>query len=291
MIVCRVILLIVVFSNMAWALSVEDDSGRVVTIGQPAMRIITLAPHATEHLYALGVGERIVATVEHSDYPKAALSIPRLGGADSISVEKIYAMSPDLVIAWQGGNPPELLAQLERLGLVVYRSSAKSLQGIADTVQRLGKLTGAVERSDELVQDYRQALSELQMQYQSSTRVSVFYQLWSQPLMTANRSLLVSQMIELCAGDNVFADRPEAVPKTSVESVVLLGPDVILAPTQGTPADWKNTWLAWPEIPAVKYQTLYTLDADLVSRPTIRVLEGARQLCKMLDNARTKLSR
>jgi len=246
-----------------------------------AQRIITLAPHATELLYSLGIGDRIIATVEYSDYPQQALSIPRLGRSDDVSIEAVVALQPDLVIAWESGNSPELLLGLEQMGIQVYRSDTQGLNSVPRALLHLGTLTGTEAKASQLAQQFSQRVAQLSID-PKQVKPRVFFQLWESPLMTANHLQPISEIIERCGGVNLFAQSVEVVPQTSVENVVLLNPDIILAPTQGLSAHWKERWEAWPEIAAVKTERLFTVDADLISRPTLRMLEGMEVVCSLL---------
>lgn len=246
-----------------------------------AQRIITLAPHATELLYSLGIGDRIIATVEYSDYPQQALSIPRLGRSDDVSIEAVVALQPDLVIAWESGNSPELLLGLEQMGIQVYRSDTQGLNSVPRALLHLGTLTGTEAKASQLAQQFSQRVAQLSID-PKQVKPRVFFQLWESPLMTANHLQPISEIIERCGGVNLFAQSVEVVPQTSVENVVLLNPDIILAPTQGLSAHWKERWEAWPEIAAVKTERLFTVDADLISRPTFRMLEGMEAVCSLL---------
>ena len=122
--------------------AVTDDTGAEVRLAGPARRIVTLAPHATELVFAAGAGAALVATVEHSDEPPAARALPRVGGLAGIDREALLAARPDLVVAWQSGNPPGLLAWLERRGIAVYRSEPRRLADVDHSVAALAALAG-----------------------------------------------------------------------------------------------------------------------------------------------------
>ena len=282
-----VFILLLLSSYTAQAVSVVDDVGNVVVIHQPAKRIVTLAPHLTELLFSLNVGERIIATVAYSDYPQAAKLIPRIGGADNISAEVIFALQPDLVVAWDKGSPAEVLSLLESLGVVVYRASSQTLMGVSKTLSDLSILTGTTDTAVSLLVKFESDIENTTVLYRAKRNVSVFYQLWSDPLMTANKQQMINEMITMCGGTNLFANQREVVPQTSIESILILNPDVILAPEQGTSPDWRKRWQAWPEITAVDKQHLYTLNADLINRPTLRSVKGLQQVCYLLDKVRT----
>lgn len=283
---CIGVVLLLVGSGLR-AESVTDSLGNQLDTHPPAQRIVTLSPHSTELLFSLGVGDRIVATVSYSDYPEQANAIPRIGQIEHTGIESILHQQPDLVVAWAGGNSAHLLDQLVDFGIRVYHTSSQDLASIERSLADLGKLTGTYTVAEQLITAHQQRLAELRNRYSHQAPVTVFYQLWTSPLMTANNQQIMDEMIRVCGGVNLFADRPEVVPQTSVEAVVLLNPDVIIAPTQGTPADWQTVWLQWPEMSAARNKHLYTLNADLISRPTLRVTEGIARLCERLARVRS----
>ncbi len=273
-------------SSSTWAITLTDDTGHQVNLARPAERIVSLAPHITELLFSLEVGDRVVATVAFSDYPEAAKKIPVIGGAEDVSIESILAVKPDLVVAWQGGSSTELLSGLERLGIPVYRSSSQGMTSISQSLKDLSVLTKRQSTAYPLIQKFDQERLNIIARFKHKPRVRVFYQLWHDPLMTANSHQLISEMISVCGGENLFAERIETVPQTSVESVVMLNPDLIIAPLQGTPTNWRTRWLVWKEVSAVKNSLLVTVDADLTSRPTLRSLQGLLDVCQLIDQAR-----
>lgn len=269
------------------ALSVTDDSGAQVSLPQPAQRIVSLAPHATEILFAAGLGERIVGAVSYSDYPEAAKTIPRVGGYDNPDLERVLALQPDLVVGWHSGNPPRHLENLERLGIAVYRSEPLDFEQIASTIERMGQLGGTQALASPAAAKFRNELEQLRARYTDAVPISVFYQLWHQPLMTANDTHLIGKVIRLCGGRNVFGKLSQLTPTISVEAVLAVAPEVIIA--SGMDADrpeWLDAWRRWSQLPAVKYDALYFVPPDLIQRHSPRILQGAQQLCAHLEYAR-----
>lgn len=265
-------------------ISVTDNHGRVIDIAQPAKRVIALAPHITENLFAIGAGDNVVGVVSHSDYPAQALDIPIVGDAQGFNLEAIIALQPDLVVAWAGGNPLLPLQRLERLGIPVYYSDPKVFSDIAHNLRALGRLLQRPE-AEPLATEFERRLQQLQHSYASRTKIRVFYQLWHQPLMTLNKSQMISQAIDLCGGENLFADHREAVPHLGIESVLQTDPQVILT-GENVPDGWEQQWLAWPELAASRYQQFYRLNEDLLYRPTMRLLDGTQQMCDVIQQAR-----
>lgn len=265
-------------------ISVVDYQGRAVELTSAAKRIVTLAPHATENMFSVGAGSQIVATVEYSDFPEAARRLPRVGGFNMSSVEKIVAYNPDLVIFWGSGNSQAVLKQLLRLKIPVYIDEPSKLEDIARSLRDFGMLSGHPQQGKAQAQHFLHDLEALRKFYSREKPVSVFYQIWNGPLQTLNGSHITSNLISLCGGRNIFAGEPGLAPVVSKESVINRNPEVILASGEGNerPA-WLDDWLAWPDIAAVKHQRLYFISADIVQRHTVRMLDGAEQLCAMLN--------
>lgn len=266
--------------------SVKDDSGRTIALSAPAQRIISLAPHVTEQLYAIGAGEQIVGAVEYSDYPQAAAALPRVGGYSRLDLERILSFEPDLVVGWHSGNDPRQLERLEQLGLTVYRSEPRELRDIAVSMRRLGVLSGRAEQAAAEAESFVQTLERLNAMNRGRPARRVFYQIWNRPLMTINGEHLISDVIRLCGGENVFADLPVLTPKISTEAVLAADPDVIIASGMGEARpEWLDEWRRWEQLSAVKNDRLAFIPPDLIQRATPRLLDGAERLCRMLSSA------
>jgi len=268
-------------------ISVVDSTGTALILPQPAQRIVSLSPHLTELLFAAGAGQQLVGTVDYSDYPQAALEIPRVGAYNSISYEAIVNLSPDLVLAWGTGNGGEMIARLKALGLKVYVDEPGSLRSIGETLGNLGQLAGTQRQANYAQSKYWHKLSDLRRLYSQQRPLSVFYQIWNEPLLTINGEHLISEVIQLCGGRNVFASALPLVPKLSVESVIAANPQVIVASGEERQRrEWLKAWQAWPMLDAVKSKRLYFVPASLLQRHTPRILEGAELLCEQLQVAR-----
>ncbi|HEX22419.1 MAG TPA: cobalamin-binding protein [Chromatiales bacterium] len=272
--------------------SVSDDTGREVRLAQPAQRIISLAPHITELLFSAGAGGRIVGVVEYSDYPPAAKKLPRVGSYNAVDMERILALRPDLVVAWASGNPPALIEQLRSLGLRVFLSEPRTLEDVASNLERLGQLAGTRTMAQVAADEFRRRLQALRTRYAGRKPVSVFYQIWHRPLMTVNGEHLISKVIRLCGGRNVFAELPTLVPKLDMEAVLAADPQAIVAGVREPGDDsWQQDWRRWSQLRAVREGHLISVPADLLQRHTLRILDGAKQLCKALDEVRATAAR
>ena len=288
------LLFLLLFSSLSagQTLQVTDAAGRSIHLERPAERIISLAPHLTENLFAIGAGEQLVGAVAFSDYPEAALNIPRVGQYNQFDAEAILALQPDLILAWHSGNPRAQVQRLKRLGLTVFYSESRTFEDIAEELNTLGRLTGRVSEAAAAAAKIDNGINELQQSYTERQRLSVFYQVWDQPLMTINGEHLISQMLDLCGGDNLFAKSRSLTPRIDRESLLQANPQVILGGSQpplDEEPDWLRAWRAFPQLQAVQHSTLYTVNSDWVTRPTLRAFKGAQAICQRLDEARAKL--
>jgi iron complex transport system substrate-binding protein len=275
------------YAESSVGLSVVDDVGNRVTLKQPAKRIVSLAPHVTELLFAVGAGDRVVGVVSYSDFPEAAKKLPRVGAYNAFDLETIVTLKPDLIVAWKSTNPAGALEKLQALSIPVFFSEPRKLEDVASNLESLGRLTGNERAANAASAQYRKRLGELRARYSGRASVSVFYQVWHQPLMTINGEHLISQVIELCGGRNVFADLPVLAPKISLESVLRKDPEAIVAGNSALshPA-WKDDWTHWPSLRAVKNKHLFYVNPDIIQRHTPRILQGADVLCRQLEQVR-----
>lgn len=273
------------------AISVTDDSGRTVTLAQPARRVVALAPHITEQLYAIGAGERVVGTTDHADHPPAARKIPRVARAHSIDLERVAALQPDLIVVWGSGFPPTLLEALRRLGPPVYVNEPGALDSIATSMQRLGRLTAAPQAED-AARAFRQRISELREHHAGRTPVRVFYQVWQQPLMTLSGRHVLTEAMTLCGGRNVFADLSPIAPQVSIEAVLAADPQLIAtAEPDARASDALDPWRRHAALSATRLGQFATLDANTLNRHSPRMAEAIGTLCERIENARQAVTR
>ena len=266
---------------------VIDDTGQVLELERPARRIVSLAPHLAELLFNAGAGEYVVGVSGFSDYPPAARAITRIGSGAGLDLERIVALQPDLVLAWQSGNPAGQVERLRELGLRVFYSEPRVLEDIGETLARLGELAGTQPQAQQAVDSFTRRLSMLRQRHAGKAPVSVFYQAWDRPLMTVNDAHIISDVIRLCGGVNVFAGLDALAPQVGIESVLQRDPQVIIAAADGPGSgDVLADWRRWPTLSAVRNDHLYTIPADLLVRHTPRILDGAEHVCGILDEVR-----
>ncbi len=268
-------------------LVVKDDTGHEVRLKGPAQRIVTLAPHAAESLFAAGAGGKLVGTVDYSDYPPAAKQVPRVGGYSRLDLEAIAALKPDLVLAWESGNNMKQVDKLRALGLTVYVSQPNKMEDVADQLERLGRLAGTEAIADAAARRFRERLENLRAANAGKPRVRVFYQIWKTPLTTVGGPQIISDAIALCGGVNIFGHLDKMAPTVSVEAVLAADPEAIVATGMGdSRPDWLHDWDKWTQMTAVKRDNLFHINPDIMQRHTPRILDGAEKLCAHLDVAR-----
>ncbi|MBT8116003.1 MAG: ABC transporter substrate-binding protein, partial [Arenicella sp.] len=194
------------------AIALTDYSGAEVTLPAPAQRILALSPHIVENVFSAGAGEKLVAAVDYSDYPAAAKSIERVGSNNVLNIERIIALQPDLIIAWQSGNTQRSIEQLNQLGFTLYIDEPRTLEDIARSISDIGKLAGTAHIASTAAHTYLTSLNALTKRYADAETVSVFYQVWNKPLQTLNGQHLISQAIDRCGGENIFAEESVIAP-------------------------------------------------------------------------------
>jgi iron complex transport system substrate-binding protein len=250
----------------------------------PAHRIVTLAPHLAELVFAAGAGDRLAGTVAYTNYPQDAAALPRIGDAFRLDLEALAALAPDLVLAWKGGNPDSMLEQLALHGYRVVALAPERLDQIGEQLEEIGRLAGTPEPARAAAARFRAELEALRREQAGKPELRVFYQVSWRPLYTVGGRQLISEVIGLCGGRNLFAELGELAPAVGMEAVIARDPEVIL--TADTQRAELEDWRRWPGIAAVARGHLYTVDGDLVVRASPRILDGIRQVCAALDAAR-----
>lgn len=263
------------------ALKVTDDAGNTVTLDAPAERVVALAPHIVEMLYAVEAGERLVGVLQGSDYPEAAKQVSRVGSYRGIALEAIMAREPDLVVTWRSGTPRSVVERLKALGVPVYESEPRHLDDVAQDLRDLGRLTGHSKASEQAAEAFESRLDASRQTLKETPRV--FYQLGHNPLTTLGDGHIVTQAIRHCGGEPLFANRSVLVPEIGREALIEARPEVILSAARSD--DWQRAWQGQDWLPAVHDGHLYTLDPDPISRPGPRLVQGVEQICQALKQA------
>lgn len=268
---------------------VTDDYGREVRLAAPAQRVVSLAPHLTELMYAAGAGAKLAGAIDYSDYPPEARSLPRVGSEAAIDLEALAALAPDLVIAWPNAGSARAVERIAALGIPVFRSEPRELEDIARTLETLGTLAGTEPAARTAARAFRARAARIARAYAQRPQVRVFYQVWDRPLVTVSGAHVISKVMRLCGGENVLAGLPGIAPEIDRETVLRADPEVIVAssPDGGRPV-WLDDWKAFPALAAVRHGNLYAIRPELLQRHTPRLLDGAEELCRILAEVRRK---
>jgi iron complex transport system substrate-binding protein len=268
------------------AISVKDGDGNTVTLQKPAQRVISLAPHITELLFAAGGASHVVGVVEYSDFPEAAKKIAQVGSSRELDLERIMALKPDLIVVWRHGESERQIEMVRKLGIPMFHSEPQRLDDIPDDVARLGQLMGTEAAAGRTADQLRGQLADLRKRYASRPVVRSFYQVWDQPLYTLNGRHIITDALHLCGGENIFAKLPVTAPVVSVEAVLQENPEAIFATAEKNYGG-VSMWKAYPTLAAVRNGNLFTIDGNLLNRAGPRMIAGAAQLCEKLELARS----
>ncbi len=285
------LLTLLCLSGFTWAAiaqaCVQDDLNQPVCVKQ-AQRVLVLAPHLTEIVDFVGGLNQVIAVDGSSDFPESVNALPKLGNPWMLGAESILARKPDLVLVWQSGISMDVVVQLRQAGVSVFVSEPRSVEQVASTMQRVARLLGTSAASQPKIRAWLTQFDNLRAKYSGRSPVPVFYQVWNQPLMTLGGQHVVSEVVKLCGGQNVFADLPSLAAQVSVEGVLKRNPAVLF--NSGSPAENQNLvnqWAAWPKLRAVQNAAIYTIPGDILVRNGPRLYQAAKLVCQHVEAARS----
>jgi iron complex transport system substrate-binding protein len=254
-----------------------DQAGRQVVVPEPVTRIVALAPSITEIVYELGREKLLIGATQYSNTPTAARGLPRVGSYVRLDIEKIVALNPDLCLGIKDGNPAHTVEKIEALGIPVYIVDPKNLDDIIDVVRRFGDLLAAPATSERLMRTMRSRIDRVvEMVARAKSKPGVFFQIDAAPIITIGTNTFIHELITLAGGRNLAAG-PQDYPRYNWEDVLVLQPEVaIVASMAGghSPQELLAGWRRWPQIPAVYNNRIHVVDANLIDRPTPRLLDG-----------------
>ncbi len=248
-------------------------------------RIVSLAPNLTEMLFAAGAADEVVAVSAYSDYPEAATRLPQVGDAFRLDYERIVSLAPTVAVFWETGTPAGVADRLQSLGIRVVSIPTRDLDDIAKGVLVLGDLAGTQAIAAKAAAAYRARIANLRERYRNRPPVRVFVQIDDVPLYTVGGPHLITEILGLCGGVNVFADSGAQALPVDLESVLARAPEVILSTDTEAPAPY---WSRFTQVTAVARGNLYQSNGDLLARPSPRIADGAEDVCARLDEARAK---
>ena len=278
----KILILLSFASFEGYAINTSSDQDET-------MKIVTLSPHLAEMIYELGSESSLVGVSSYTDYPESAKSIPRIGDAFILDLERMALLDPDIILAWESGTPKKVVEELDNLGYRLEIIKSKNLNEISTALSQIGQIIGKQKQASIIIKEYSDQLKDLKEEYKNKQKVTVFFQIDQQPLFTIGGNHFISEMIEVCAGINVFSELEQLAPSVSVESVIARDPQVMMSMAKGNSQDKFQSWKKFGNMSANKYDNFYYLYSDALERPTTRIVSAGEEMCKKLDEARLKL--
>lgn len=272
------------FSDSIYAATFIDEMGRKIEVKENPSRIVSLAPHLTEILYDLGLGDRIVGVTQYSDYPEEAKSKPRIGSYVKLNIEKIVSLSPDLVVATSDGNPKAVVDKLEELGIPVFVIKVGSIKDIYVNIRSIARVTGRDTRGEEVALALEKRINEIRKKIEGQKKLKVFFQLGANPLYTASAGTFIDDLITMAGCINIAGEETVKYPAYSMEEVLKRNPDVIFTVLMGSQRGKKvrHLWEKWTSLEAVKNDRIYRIEPDIINRPSARIADGLEAIVRKL---------
>jgi iron complex transport system substrate-binding protein len=262
------------------AIAITDDAGNVVRLQQPAKRIISLIPSATETLIAIGAGKQIIGRTRYDVAPEIA-ALPSVGGGVDPSVEAIVGLHPDLVVAWESDKRQAIRQKLIALNVPVFILRTQDTTDIFRGISNLGRLTAHDSAAAVVAASVHATLREVEHKVAGRRTPSVFYVVYNDPPMTTGPHTFIGELISLAGGRSIFSDSDRPWPSVAMEEIVRRDPDIVVVPVgqfRTNSLDRFRKLAGWRDLRAVREGHVVTVPADLVSRPSPSIAASARVL-------------
>jgi len=263
----------------------DRSSGPIELTSDNAPTLVTLSPHLAELVAAIGADQQLIGVSAYTDYPVSLMDLPRVGDAFSLDQERLTVLAPEIILAWDSGTPPQVIDELRARNFAVEVLTTTQLADIPAAMRRIGELAGQPERAREAAASFDRQLEDIRNEMAGRDAIDVFYQVAARPLYTINRDHYISELINICGGNNVFADLTGLAPLIAVEAVVERDPEVMLASTDAGDTAF-SIWQRWDNLRASRYDNFFQLPADEIGRATPRLLEAAVSMCDALEQGR-----
>lgn len=267
------------------AKSVTDQFGRQVSVPDHPRRIVSMAPSITEILFALDLSDRLVGVTQFSDYPPAAVALPKIGSYVRLDIEKMVSLRPDLCIAIKDGNPISVVRKLESLGIPVYAVDPRNLDAVMDTLLELGRLLAVSDRAGAIVSGMTDRIHQVQRNLAGDNRrPAVFFQIGIAPIVSVGTRTFIHELIVMAGGNNLTQGKTP-YPRFSREQVIGMRPEVMIITSMARQAVFdqvKADWQQWPELPAVRDDRIYLVDSNVLDRPSPRLVDGLELLARLI---------
>ncbi len=272
---------------------VVDDFGYEVVINKTPERIVSLAPSNTEILFALGLGNRIVGVTDYCNYPEEAKKKPKIGGYSTVNIEKVLALNPDLVVAAYG-NGKETIEILRDYGLTVITLNPRNLSDVMKDIELLGKVTGTEENATRLVSMMERKIEEVKRNVSNlKFKPKVAHVLWHDPIWVSGKNTFIDELIRIAGGENAFGDL-EGWKVVSIEDFLARNPDIIVVNSGTGMGGGRDILYDWTmrelkDVKAVKEGRVYVINADIISRPSYRLVYALEELSEIIQRYNSEM--
>jgi iron complex transport system substrate-binding protein len=264
-------------------------------VNKSEIKVVTLSPHLAEIVRSLDLEKNLVGVSAYSNFPETLKSIPIVGDALSLNLERLKSLRPDVILIWKSGmaepHKNKLRQAFAKTNTQIIESDATTLDQIPDEIERLGKILGRDEVSKKIARDYRQEVTELRRRYSNKSTLKVFYQAWPSPLITIHQNHLIGDMAKTCGGRLIFNDQKLITSTVSPEQVIALNPDVMMTAIDGNSKNPESSWSIWKKYPTLSVNQLngyLSIQGDLLTRPTPRSLTATKLMCVFFDGIRLR---
>ena len=278
-------MLSLVFAKTGESRLARDQAGRMVSVPDNPLRVVSLAPSITEIVFALGEEDRLKGVTQHCDFPAEAQALPKVGSYIHLDLERIVALKPDLCIAIRDGNPREVVTKLEALGIPVYTVDPRGLDSAVNTILELGQLLNTSSKAQHLANEMRSRIERIKgLVAGTGGRPRVFFQIGTAPIVSVGTNTVINELIVAAGGQNL-AEGPASYPRFSVEQVLALQPEVIIITSMTREANLEELsaeWRKYDGLPAVRNNRIFIVDADLFDRATPRLIDGLETLAGII---------
>jgi iron complex transport system substrate-binding protein len=255
-------------------------------------RIVTLSPNLTEIVFALGLGEKVVAVSSDCDWPDEARQKTKVGSFWQPNTEAIIAAKPDLVVCEMFLQQKEIAETLKRAGIQVISLHAESIEELYNAILQIGSAAGCSDKAESLAANIKNELEQIRVKSSSAKKVRVLWVLQREPMRVVGVKTFVNEIIVLAGGQNVIAPTGDQYPAIGTETILTSGAEVIIQSAMGTEdikkqqeaaeKFWYSGLPGFANLPAVKNKKIYVINSDTVLRLGPRLPQGAKAVAKLL---------
>lgn len=257
---------------------ITDDLGRQVKIPEKVTRVVSLAPSLTEIVFAVGAGDKLVGRTDFCNFPEEAKKIPSIGDTVKPNIENIIAMKPQVVFVSTASQLESFTKTLETQGITVFVTNPNSLDGIYQSIEKIGEILGAKAKAGEVITSLKKRVADVEEKTKNAAKPRIFVQI-DKALYTIGKGSFMTDLIAKAGGDSVTKDLATAYPKLSKETALAFNPDVIIlseSPDNNEPNE------VFKDSKAVKNGKVFKVNADILSRPSPRVVDGLEQIAEKI---------